>query len=677
MISILKLHFNYKTGIALISFVCFMQQELRSQNNSGDSSVFTIQLQEVCISDTSLNKDEVFSFYKNNKLATTEDILARMQGVNLIKRGAYGLEPIVRNYSNGQTNVTIDGMRMYGACTDKMDPVSIYVEPSNLKSIQVATGAAGAQEGSTIGGQIGLKLKEPEFNCHSKLKGQFAQSFLTVNKGYNASLALSESFNQIAFRVSATYRTAQDYKAGGNVLIPHSGYEKLNTSAALAFMLSDKQILKIDYLGDWGRNIGYPALPMDVGAATANIFSLTHQLKLPSSYFTHNELKVYVNDIYHEMDDTKRPESPMHMDMPGWGRTYGFYNELKKGADFKVRIDYHSAYTRADMTMYPNGEPIMYMQTLPENNLHDLGLAASYFLKIKSRQQINFNARIDLYSQSALPGPGAEQWKVYETDITAVKHDILKNGNAAYLQKLNDKTKVQLSLGYSERVPTSNERYGFYLYNRQDQFDYIGNLNLTPEKSLQSEFLVEQNFKKVQYSVNLFYHHVNNYIYSYQLKGYSQMTIGAKGLKTYENIKYAVNTGFELSVKAELLENLTYLANVKYVYAFTYTGTPLPLVPPLKLQEALRYNLGLYQFQLEHDYAMAQNRVNVDYGDVATPKFNLINVRASRNVVIKSTVLQAALACENIFDTYYREHLDIGQVPRFGRNFLINVNLIF
>lgn len=677
MISILKLPYKNKLLFAVVTFVLCVQRDLWCQLNTNDSAVFSVQLQEVCIQDSTAKKDAVFGFYRTNKLASTEDILARMQGVNLIKRGAYGLEPIVRNYANGQTNVTIDGMRMYGACTDKMDPVSIYVEPTNLQAIQVSHGAAGAQEGSTIGGQIGLKLKEPEFNCHSKLNGQFAQSFLTVNKGYNASLLLSQSLNKIAYRLSATYRVADDYKAGGHVLIPHSGYEKLNTSAALSFKLSEKQILKLDYLGDWGRNIGYPALPMDVGAATANIMSITHQLKFKDSYFTANELKMYVNDIYHEMDDTQRPESPMHMDMPGWSRTYGFYNELKRAADFKLRLDFHKAYTRADMTMYPAGEPIMYMQTLPENDLYDLGLAASYVLKIRSRQQINFNGRMDLYSQWALQGPGAEQWKVYGSDITLAKTDVLKNGNVAYVQKLTEKTKVQLSVGYSERIPTSNERYGFYLYNRQDQYDYIGNIQLTPEQSIQTEILVKQDFKKFNYSVNLFYHHVNNYIYAYQLEGYSQMTIGAKGLKTYENIQYAVNTGFELSANAQILEQLTYIGNVKYVYAFTYTGTPLALVPPLKLQHALRYTFHLFQFQLEHDYAMAQNRVNPDYGDVKTPSFNLFNIRASRNVAVKSTILQFSLACENMFDLNYREHLDIGQVPRFGRNFLINVNFIF
>ncbi len=155
------------------------------------------------------------------------------------------------------------------------------------------------------------------------------------------------------------------------------------------------------------------------------------------------------------------------------------------------------------------------------------------------------------------------------------------------------------------------------------------------------------------------------------------MTIGALGLKTYKNISYATTQGFEAGAKAELKESLFYIANLKFVFAQTYDGKPLPLVPPFKLQHALRYTLKYFQLQLEHDFAAAQNRINADYGDKATPAFNLINLRASRNFRIKGTVLQVALACENVFDLLYHEHLDIGQVPRFGRNIMVNLNFIF
>ncbi len=661
--------------LLLLGFV--LQQKLWSQKTLKDTAIKIVNLEEVSIINEKDDKNQAFNFYRNNKLATTEDILSRMQGVNLIKRGAYGLEPTLRNYGSGQSNLTIDGMRIYGACTDKMDPVSIYVEPGNLNSIQVSHGAAGALEGSTIGGQISLKLKEPDFNCHNKISGQVAQSYMTVNNGYNSSLALQQSNKKFAYRISGTFRKADNYYAGNQLLINNSGFQKTNTNVVLMYKPRETQVLKFDFLGDWGKNIGFPALLMDVGFAKAQIFSFTHQLDIKNSYFIKNELKVYYNTITHQMDDTHRSNSPMHMDMPGWSKTMGFYNDLRGKNNFKLRLDYHHAYTRADMTMYPVNEPDMYMQTLPENNLNDLGLAASRSFSFKRKQNLNVNARLDVYSQSAASGIGSQQWKVYNTDITQAKNDVLKNVNLAYSKQFKENTLLQLSTGYGERIPTSNERYGYYLFNRQDQYDYIGNLNLKPEQSYQLELLFKQELKKVSYSVNVFYHHIENYIYAYRMIGYSQMTIGALGLKTYRNINYAISKGFEANVKIQLLEKLSYIGTVKYVNAQTYTGIPLPLVPPLKLQEALRFNPGLFLFQFEHDYGMKQSRVNIDYGDRITSSFHLYNIRASKNFRIKSTVLQASLACENIFDNSYREHLDIGTVPRFGRNFSINLNFIF
>lgn len=661
----------------LVLFILLTNLNLLGQNTPKDSSLKTITLDEVSVCDLSEEKDQTFDFYKNNKLATTEDILSRMQGVNLIKRGAYGLEPTLRNYNSGQTNLTIDGMKIYGACTDKMDPVSIYVEPSNLSAIQVAHGASGTMNGSNIGGQINMQLREPTLNCHSKLSGQISQTYLSVNNAYYASAALQHSTEKIAYRVNGTYRKANDYKAGGNLHIPYSGFEKYNIGGNVLFKVSKAQLIKIDYIGDWGKNIGYPALPMDVGSATAHITSLTHQLHFKNSYFTKNELKFYYNQITHFMDDTHRPNVPMHMDMPGWTKTTGMYNELFASDKLKIRIDFHNVYARADMTMYPTGEPIMYMQTLPENNLNNAGLAIKYKLDLKHKQQLNFNARTDYYLQSAVRGIGYKQWKVFNTNITNELEDVLKSGNISYSKTFLDKLLIQLSVGYGERLATSNERYGYYLFNRQDQYDYIGNILLKPEQSYQSELLIKHSLKKIDYSFNFFYHHISNYIYSYQLNGMSAMTIGAKGLKSYKNINYATSMGGEFNLKYHIIDNLTYINSIKYIYTETFDGKPLPLIPPLKLQHALRYKLNLFQFQVEHDYAIKQDRINSDYGDVITPEYHLFNLRAARNFRIKSSVIQFSLACENIFDVRYREHLDIGQVPRFGRNFTANLNFIF
>ncbi len=642
-----------------------------------DTNAKTIALSEVCVMEHGDPASQAFNFYKSSKLANTEDILSRMSGVNLIKRGAYGLEPGIRNYSGGQTNLTIDGMRIYGACTDKMDPVSIYIEPVNLQEIQVNHGAAGALNGSTVGGQINFNLRDPSYSCSRKVHGQFSQSYATVNQGYNTTGALEKNFKRFSVRVSGAKRDASDYHAGSGLLINNSAYHKYNFAGVLGFKIDSTQTLRFNYLGDWGKNIGYPALLMDVGSAKAQLFSLTHQRQFSSKYWQTHEAKVYYNAIFHQMDDTHRSNVPMHMDMPGWSKTIGAFENISMKKGLSMRVDGHYSQTRADMIMYPSGEPVMYLQTLPENTFLDIGMAARYELKLKKRQQVTINGRLDFLQQQALNGPGVNQWQVFNTDITKVKYDLLKNFGVQYGKNLGASFYSQVLIAMGSRVATANERYGYYLFNRQDQFDYIGNLDLKPEVSYQAEWLTRFTKKHVECSVNLFYHQIKDYIYSYRLAGYGPMTIGALGLKTYTNIPYATSSGGEFTFKGSLNEHFTYMGSAKYVYAFTNTGSPLPLVPPFKLQQSLRYNIELWQLQLEYDYAAAQSRINKDYGDKATPDFHLFNFRISRNVKLGPGILQLSAACENIADVRYREHLDIGQVPRFGRSFNFNLSYIF
>lgn len=659
----------------LCVFIMFITG-LRGQP-SGDSVLRTYHLNEVCVCDKSGENTQTFNFYRSNKLSGIEDILGRMQGVNMIRRGAYGLEPTLRSFGTGQTNLTLDGMRMYGACTDKMDPVSIYIEPMNLSAIQVTHGPAGATEGSTIGGHIGLKLNEPRFQCHSTVSGQFSQSFLSVNNGSNSSAIIQQSFKKLAYRVSGTFRTAGDYRAGGDARVPYSGFQKLNTSVSAIYQLRPGRQLKADYIGDLGSNIGYPALPMDVGKAVAHIAALTHRSVFKQGAFLKdNEIKVYMNRIMHYMDDTHRKDALMHMDMPGTSRTIGFYNQINARGNLKVRLDYHQAVTFADMTMYPEGEPEMYMQTLPENMFGDLGLSVSRWFSLPKKQQISVQGRMDYVTHSVTEGIGADQWDNFQADVTRSLKQWLKNANVAYLIKPLSNTEIRFQTGYGERTPTANERYGYYLFNRQDQYDYIGNHRLRPERSIQAECVWNQKYRKTEFSVNIFYSRISDYIYAYRLSGL-RMTPGALGLKSYENIDYAHSKGLEGSLKSELKKDLYYLGSFKYLNASAHDGTPLPLIAPFKIQEALRYQYKSLQFQIEHDYAAQQSRVNSDYGDRVTPSFHLFHLRASHKMNIRNAKLQILLACENVLDRTYHEHLDIGNIPRFGRNFTVNLNYLF
>src|SRR5690554_8085861 len=114
---------------------------------------------------------------KNKLQSSTETLLNTLPQVTLIKRGNYALEPTIRGLNAGQINMTIDGMQMFGACTDRMDPISSYIEPTNLEKIQLSTNLDEGQTGSAIGGGINFALMKAQLGAPTKFSGKVGAGY--------------------------------------------------------------------------------------------------------------------------------------------------------------------------------------------------------------------------------------------------------------------------------------------------------------------------------------------------------------------------------------------------------------------------------------------------------------------------------------------------------------------
>lgn len=657
-------------GVLLLVAVGLMAQH--------DTSLQAFRIQEILISDEeSSDANDAFNFYRSSKIDQTEEILSRIEGVNLVRRGAFGMEPILRVYSAGQINLTINGMKMYGACTDRMDPVSSYVEPGNLGKLETSQGATGLLNSSTIGGQLNMQLKEPDFDCHRTIHARFYSQYQTANEGRHAGMELKTGNPKWGLRMYAGTRKAGDYRAGGGQIIKHSGYEKSNLQFGLARKLTSHQSMIGEVLIDRAGNMGYPALTMDVQFAHASIFSILHRFILSTGWLRKLETRLYFNRIDHAMDDQNRPETPMHMDMPGWSRTTGFYSEMKvhfRHQELELRADAHRAFTRADMTMYPPAGRAMYMQTLVGNEYSNAGISLIHHFHLPFGFTLAYHARVDLNRQEAVDTFGILQWSGFGTDLNQPKHTVLKNAGT-FLVNRTKKLMCRLSLSYGERLPTANETFGFYLFNRLDGYDYLGNFTLKPEKALQAEWQFSRMFPNAEVGITLFYHAISDFIYSEVREGFSPMTIGGRGVKGYNNISYARVSGGECRFQTVLRKHWKYTGNARFTFARLSNHLPMAQVPPLKSQHNIRYQKGIWQLQGEYLFAAKQNRINSDFGEQVTPAWQTLNLRAAWSHKTGKHILQLHLAIENLTDARYREHLDWGGIPRMGFNVQTGINV--
>ncbi|RQO32178.1 hypothetical protein DBR32_00760 [Taibaiella sp. KBW10] len=633
---------------------------------------------------TAWRNDAIQKQYKTNDLQLPVDrLLERIKGVSMIRRGNFAMEPTLRGLSAAQINTTIDGMQVFGACTDRMDPVSSYVEPNNLESIQVSFGPNEAQYGTSVGGGLNFSLQKAKPNNAVSWTGLAGAGYETNAQAMQTIAALQYSGKRLALGANAVFRRAGNYTAGKGQEILFSQYNKWNLGLNGAYLLSQKHQLHFDYLQDEGYNIGYPALTMDVSFAKAKIGSISHVYESAAQKLYRWETKFYYNFIDHAMDDTKRPswQVPIHMDMPGTSQTMGFYSKanwkLSNRHSFGAQLNAYDNKLHAEMTMYPEHAAEMFMLTLPDVRRTVAGLELSDKVWLTDRFRLSTGATLNYVRSDIYSEMGRQTLSSIFTGTLAQMH-ILFNAFVRADYQFNTHWSLQAGLARGERNASSQELYAFYLFNRLDNFDYIGNKDLKTERSWNANLGFSFHHDGLSIAPQLFMYRFEDYIVGQRIQGYSTMTIGASGVKQYRNIPNALLYGGELLASYQLLPELKIQSTNTISIGQDNEGRPLPLMPPFKSVNRLEYGLKGYGIYVESITQAKQDRVSTaQYGERVSNGFSILNAGLGKTFGLGHTKVNANVSVQNIFDKQYYEHLDILKLYRPGRNLVLNLTVLF
>ena len=646
-----------------------------AQEEANDIKKDTTTLNEITV----VGRRKLSNYRQEKTLSSIDDYLEKSNKITMIKRGNYAWEPSMNNMASERLNVTIDGMQVFGACTDKMDPITSYVDVSNLQKVSVGSGQSGSENGHTIGGGIDLKLPSSKY-FQSGLKTSVDLGYESNGNYRVGGLDLEYSGSKFYLKADGIYRKSDNYDAGDNEEVLYSQFQKYNVSLQSGFKLNDQHSFEANIIYDKATDVGYPGLTMDVSLAEAVITSLTHRYTNDSTFVKSLESKVYFNTITHVMDDTTRPVVPIRMDMPGWSDTFGFYSKaLIKEDKHQFLLNLNGFYNKslAEMTMYPNdpNETDMFMYTWPDIRTLYSGLYAKDVYAFNDHETLSASVRFGLHQNEIALLTGLESLQIFYPEIDATKNRLLSSFTADYQFK---KTHFDVTVGggYGERAPSVSEGYGFFLFNSFDNYDYIGNPTLNNEKAF--EINMQANYHTGSFHVGLetSYFHIMDYIIGTIDETLSPMTIGANGVRVYKALSSATIFDVYLNSSYKFSETLSVNGTLGYNYGKGSNNEKLPLIKPLSYLAEVNYSRQRFNAAIQLEGNGNQSQYSSFYGEDETPSYAILNLNLGNQLNIDKHKFVFKYGIENILDTNYSSYADWRNISRKGRNFYVNASYI-
>lgn len=622
--------------------------------------------------------DEDLTYHEHSAGTRLEAHLQRSPGIELISRGNFGKEVVMRGMNTDRVQITIDGMPVRNACIGKMDPATSYVESNNLEKMEVGAGGDGLQLSGNTGGNLNFQTLDPRLGS-PLFYGNAGFKYETNGAGQVASLQSGWRQEQWGVLVNGTYHRRNDYRAGDATMVQHSQYRKINMALAGKWKVKENQVIDADVIIDEAWNVGYPALPMDAPKASAQIGSMEWKVYEPAKQLNWWKLKLFANSVYHVMDNFSRDQYSMRMTMPGKTTVTGArwqmqWEKASHTLDLQAEAARHTC--TASMTMFPENEREMHLLTWPAIHRYNSAAYANYTWQ-HQRHRLAAGGRFEGAATFANEQAGIDQWEGLGADIAGTEYRLSGGAHVQYSYQLFGNWQAFAKAAYLNRLPNVSEQYGLYVYNALDNYAYLGNPALQNEQSLQGSAGVAGSGPRWQLKSEVYYNCFSHYITARINQAYGPLSAAHHGVKQYINLPSATMAGAEASATWLVADNWIFHNTLSYVWGAGSDGMPLAQLPPLTASLGVKFKYQKGFLSTSARSAAPQHRVNALAGEDASPGFIVWHAATGYEWEIANHRLQAHLQVQNITNAHYHHHLDWNNVPQPGRNFSLELNWKF
>ncbi len=616
----------------------------------------------------------------------TASLLGNTPGVSLYTGGGVSSLPSIHGMEDDRVKVMLNGMIISSACANHMNPPLSYVDPAQVKKIDVFAGITPVSVGGdSIGGTIAVETLPPQFAApgegvvtHGSLSGFVRSNTSTIGGSATASAATSN----FAIGYTGAWSKAESYHDGNGNKILGSLYEAQNQALTLAarkngdLFVIEAGLQHIPYQG-------FPNQQMDMVKNDAWYINGRYEGMFNWGKL---DLKSYYHNVEHGMNIL--PErSSSQMPMNNTGEDYGYQIKAEIPVSRRDTIRIGNEFHRQTLDdWWPKTAPWETMDFINVNGgVRDrLGTFAEWEAKWDRHWSTLIGVRNDVVWTDTGPVHGSADmpyytnWSVPFNAMDRSRTDV--NFDMTALTRYQPNAASTYELGYSRktRSPSLYERYIWWDYSNMngwfgDNNAYHGNPDLKPEVAHTISFTAGWNDparKDWEVKVTPYYTYVQDYIDVDQDPA-RHTNINWPGGKAVARLMFnnhdAELYGADVSGRFTLLRNaqvgrLALTGVLGYVHGTNLdTGDNLYHMMPLNAKLALEHKAGGWTNVAELQLVAEKTDVQEQRMEPLTPGYALVNLRSS----YEWQRVRLDLGVSNLFDQQYYHPLGGVYVDKF------------
>lgn len=596
-------------------------------------------------------------------------LLRNFSGVDGQRLGGHGLDIIIRGQGQSAVNVLIDGGKIEGGCPNRMDPPTAYTELSSFDRIEIVKGIKSLQNGvGGTGGAVILHRDRPEFAIGQSIMGEafIGTASNGVRENYGAEVTAGN--DQVYIRLQGSYKDAENYRDGNGDEV-RSSYRTTQGHIDLGWNPTANQHIKLSHELANTADALFQGAGMDSPKSDGTMTRLSYEVDELAGLVNGIEISVYRSEVDHVMNNfSLRPNSGMRMEVPSEVTTQGGKLRLTSNLGL-TSVDYgvllQTIEKQATLFNRVNNQSqfLMWPNTSTEQN--------SLFIEANTgqsnTQNLIYGVRVDRVQANARDAKTAPDNNAAVPPPSGITREPVNLYNAAY-QNYSGNTKIEETnwnglVRYEHTLSASLAWFGgLSLTTRTadetERFmaraDWTGNPDLKPEKHLQFDLGLNHTSQKLNWSANIYYDRVTDYIFRDQASNQTAATANNTN-SIYVNIDAEIyGTEFDLS----------YLVNSHWLIgghlAFTKgrnstDGRNLSHMAPLNGQLFAEYLINQGYAGLHANFATQQSQINTRYNEQETPAWSTLDLYAGYQI---NPTFSVQAGIDNLFDKAYFNHIN-------------------